>query len=261
MFVPKPTWIVLAIGLGIIPAISAWASEPGSEIKTEPKISAVLELFTSQGCASCPPADEVLEGFAERDDIVALSLPVDYWDYLGWKDTLASHEFTARQKSYANARGDRQIYTPQMIVNGTQHVVGSDKAAIEAVLKSEPPLAVPVAMEMAGDAIRVKIGQTADRAIPRVRKATIWLALYKRHVDVPIRTGENQDRTLAYYNVVTKLRPIAMWRGEAVDVDLPMSEYHQANADGCAILLQAENERGEPGQILGAAFSEKGADW
>ncbi|WEK50942.1 MAG: DUF1223 domain-containing protein [Candidatus Kaistia colombiensis] len=261
MFVPKSSWIVLVIGLGMFPAISAWANESKSEPKTEPRIAAVLELFTSQGCASCPPADEVLEGFAKRDDIVALSLPVDYWDYLGWKDTLASHEFTARQKSYANARGDRQIYTPQMIVNGTKHVVGSDRAAIEAVLKAEPPLPVPVSLNMVGDAIHVKIGEAGDRAIPRVRKATIWLALYKRHVDVPIGTGENQDRTLAYYNVVTKLRPIAMWRGGPVDVDLPMSEYHRANADGCAILLQAENEHGEPGQILGAAFSEKGADW
>ena len=253
MFVPKSTWIVLAISLSVMPALSASAGDT--------KVTAVLELFTSQGCASCPPADEVLEDFAKRDDVVALSLPVDYWDYLGWKDTLASHEFTDRQKAYANARGDRQIYTPQMIVNGTTHVVGSDRTAIEAVLKSKPPLAIAVQMEMVRDAIHVRVGESPGLTIPQVRKATIWLALYKRQVAVPVRTGENQDRTLHYYNVVTKLRPIAMWRGEAVDVDLPMSEYHQANADGCAILLQSETANGEPGEILGAAFSEKGAEW
>ncbi|MFI5408126.1 DUF1223 domain-containing protein [Kaistia sp. UC242_56] len=254
MFHPKTSWILAALCLLAVPALAAKAQGPT-------KVSAVLELFTSQGCASCPPADEMLEDFAKRQDIVALSLPVDYWDYLGWKDTLASHEFTDRQKAYANARGDRQIYTPQMIVNGTSHVVGSDRAAIDAALETKPPLAVPVSMDMVGDAIRVKIGETADSTIPRERKATIWLALYKRQVAVPIRKGENQDRTLSYYNVVTRLRPIAMWRGEPVDVDLPMSEYHQANADGCAILLQAETANGEPGEILGAAFSEKGAEW
>jgi len=254
MFHPKTSWILAALCLLAVPALAAKAQGPT-------KVSAVLELFTSQGCASCPPADEMLEDFAKRQDIVALSLPVDYWDYLGWKDTLASHEFTDRQKAYANARGDRQIYTPQMIVNGTSHVVGSDRAAIDAALETKPPLAVPVSMDMVGDAIRVKIGETADSTIPHERKATIWLALYKRQVAVPIRKGENQDRTLSYYNVVTRLRPIAMWRGEPVDVDLPMSEYHQANADGCAILLQAETANGEPGEILGAAFSEKGAEW
>jgi len=253
MLYSKPSWILAALCLIMVQALPVTAGEP--------KVSAVLELFTSQGCASCPPADEVLEEFSKRDDIVALSLPVDYWDYLGWKDTLASHEFTERQKAYANARGDRQIYTPQMIVNGTTHVVGSDREAVEAVLKTKPPLAVPVTMDMVGDAIRVNIGQTGDAAIPRERKATIWLALYKRKISVPIHQGENQDRTLTYYNVVTRLRPIAMWRGGEFDVELPMSEYHQANADGCAILLQAETENGEPGEILGAAFADKGAEW
>ncbi len=226
-----------------------------------PTVATVLELFTSQGCASCPPADEVLEQFAKRPDILALSLPVDYWDYLGWKDTLANREFTLRQKAYANARGDRQIYTPQLIVNGRTHVVGSDRVAIEDALKAEMPLGVPMRMSMTADAIHVAIGPNVDPSAPKERKGTIWLALYKRHIDVPIRKGENQDRTLSYYNVVTKLRPIAMWRGDATKVDLPMSEYNQADADGCAVLLQAETVNGEPGEMLGAAFVEKGAEW
>ncbi|BCP55674.1 hypothetical protein K32_42910 [Kaistia sp. 32K] len=258
MFVRKSGWVALAIGVCILTALSA--SADSVPVPTHP-VTAVLELFTSQGCASCPPADEVLEDFAKRPDIVALSLPVDYWDYLGWKDTLARKEFTQRQKAYANARGDRQIYTPQLIVNGRTHVVGSDRTAIEAALKAEQPLSVPIGISTTGDSFQVSIGSNGDPTAPKSRKGTIWLALYKRHVDVPIRKGENQDRTLSYYNVVTKLRPIAMWRGDPTKVDLPMSEYNQAEADGCAILLQAETVDGEPGEMLGAAFIEKGAEW
>ena len=94
---------------------------------------AVVELFTSQGCSSCPPADALLADLARQPDIVALSFPVDYWDYLGWKDTLAHSAFTARQKAYAHSRSDRQVYTPQMIVNGKKPCIGSDRAQIEKV--------------------------------------------------------------------------------------------------------------------------------
>src|SRR5215213_8380181 len=85
---------------------------------------AVVELFTSQGCSSCPPADALLTDLAQRPDVVALTLPVDYWDYLGWKDTLASPAFTARQRAYAHGRSDRQVYTPQIIVNGSRPCMG-----------------------------------------------------------------------------------------------------------------------------------------
>ena len=91
----------------------------------------VIELFTSQGCSSCPPADKLLGELARDPSLIALSLPVDYWDYLGWKDTLALHGHSDRQRAYAQARGDREVYTPQVVVNGVVHVLGSDKAAIE----------------------------------------------------------------------------------------------------------------------------------
>src|SRR5207302_9029162 len=95
---------------------------------------AVIELFTSQGCSSCPPADKLVGELGSDPSLVALSLPIDYWDYLGWKDTLADPRHTARQKAYAHARGDGQVYTPQVVVNGILHAVGSDKAAIEAAI-------------------------------------------------------------------------------------------------------------------------------
>jgi len=96
---------------------------------TEPR--AVIELFTSQGCSSCPAADKILAELSRDSTLVALSLPVDYWDYLGWKDTLALHGHSNRERAYADARGDREVYTPQVVVNGLVPVLGSDKAAIE----------------------------------------------------------------------------------------------------------------------------------
>ncbi|SHF54071.1 hypothetical protein SAMN02745157_2352 [Kaistia soli DSM 19436] len=232
----------------------AGAAGAADEGDGDEQVKAVLELFTSQGCASCPPADEALESFAKRPDIVALSFSVDYWDYQGWKDTLAEHEFTSRQKAYAAARGDRQVYTPQMVVNGRVHIVGSDEKAIETAIAAGPAPSVPIKVGMMGDAIRVSVG-AADRDGPR--KATLWLALYERHVKVPIARGENRNRTLSYYNVVRRLRPIAVWRGEPVKVDLPMAEYRESGTDGCAILLQETGADDAPGQIIGAAHVEK----
>src|SRR5690606_10957067 len=121
---------------------------------------AVLELFTSQGCSSCPPADKLVGEYADSDEVLALSLPVDYWDYLGWKDTLASHENTERQKAYAAARGDRQVYTPQVVVNGGEHLVGSNREALEASLKARMSegLPVPISLSSGPDATTVEIG-------------------------------------------------------------------------------------------------------
>lgn len=246
--------IPAVLALLVISGLGAGAA--GAE---DEKIAAVLELFTSQGCASCPPADEALETFSKRPDIVALSFSVDYWDYQGWKDTLAEHAFTDRQKAYAAARGDRQVYTPQMVVNGRVHVVGSDEEAIERAIAKGPAPSVPISVGMMGDAISVSVG-AAPKGEPR--KATLMLALYERHVKVPIERGENRNRTLSYYNVVRRLRPIAVWRGEPLKVDLPMAEYRETGTDGCAVLLQEETADGGPGAIIGAARVEKvGQSW
>src|SRR6516225_7595569 len=115
---------------------------------------AVVELFTSQGCSSCPPADNIIGELAKDPSIIALSMPIDYWDYLGWKDTLADARFSARQKAYSQARGDREVYTPQAVINGSAHVIGSDRAGIESAIgatsKTEGVVSVPVTMTQAG---------------------------------------------------------------------------------------------------------------
>lgn len=219
----------------------------GGQAASEPK--AVLELFTSQGCSSCPPADKIIGEYARDDDVLALSFNVDYWDYLGWKDTLASSDNSERQRAYASARGDRQVYTPQVVVNGASHVVGSNRRAIEAVLKRDPALPVSVELKEKADAITV----TIDKMGKDIGRAALWLVFYESEVAVPIERGENTGMTVTYANVVRKVRPIAMWHGDDMTVDLPKSEMTKTNAKRCAVILQAETDNGLPGRILGAA--------
>lgn len=239
----KRTAAALALSTLVAGAGAAYAGET----------RAVLELFTSQGCSSCPPADELLAKYAEHDDILALSFNVDYWDMRGWEDTLASHDYTERQRNYAAARGDGQIYTPQLVVDGRMHVVGSSKKKIDAALDTANGLPVPVSLSMTGDSVSVGIAATTGQP-----HATLWLVMYDKSVTVPIERGENSGRTLTYTNVVRKLRPIAMWKGAAMSVDLPRSEIAQAKVGSCAVLLQAETPDGLPGPILGAATIRAG---
>src|SRR5947207_8770050 len=122
---------------------------------------AVVELFTSQGCSSCPPADRILGELAKDPSVIAVSMPIDYWDYLGWKDTLADSRFSARQKAYSQMRGDREVYTPQVVINGSLHVVGSDRAAIDDAIditqKADGVMSVPVTVSLSGKQINVSV--------------------------------------------------------------------------------------------------------
>ena len=213
----------------------------------------MIELFTSQGCSSCPPADALLSELAEREGILALSFNVDYWDMLGWKDTLASHDNTERQRSYATARGDGQVYTPQLVIDGRMHLVGSDRAGIEAALDDVDGLKVPVTLALSRDSLAIEVG-AAPHGAPH---AMVWLVMYEPSVSVTIDRGENSGKTIAYSNVVRKLRPVAMWKGEPMTVEVPRSEFKKAKASRCAVLLQSEKD-GLPSEILGAATIRAG---
>ncbi|MCC6984701.1 MAG: DUF1223 domain-containing protein [Bauldia sp.] len=238
----------VATGLGML-SLGGWAATALAQ--SQP--IAVLELFTSQACGSCPAADALLARYIESGEVVALSFSVDYWDYLGWPDTLARHENTVRQKAYADGRGDMQLYTPQMVVNGELAVVGSDKQAIDtAILATSGLFGLPVAVSvtMTSDALRVSIeGAPSDD----IRTASVWLAAFDRYETVPVGRGENGGRTLSYHNVVRNMHRVAMWRGQAMSLDIPLSMLREAGADGCAILLQSEASSGVPGRVLGAA--------
>jgi hypothetical protein len=206
----------------------------------------VVELFTSQGCSSCPPADAYLGELAERDDVLALSFHVDYWDYIGWKDPFASPLNTRRQRVYAQVFGKRYVYTPQMVVNGTIEMTGSDRAAaLERIAAAAAPDRVSLAMRDDGAGkLTVSVPRTAD-----AEDATVWLVVYDNEHVTAIKRGENRGRTLRNRNVVRGLRPIGTWHGQALELPAMISEASPDGGDGCAVLLQSQRS----GRILAAA--------
>jgi hypothetical protein len=234
-------------------AIAATTSLLGLAAIASPAAAApiVLELFTSQGCSSCPPADALFATFATRTDVIALSLPVDYWNYLGWTDTLAKHEHTERQRSYALARSDGQVYTPQIVVAGGAHVIGSDRGAIETAIADalELPM-IDVGVEVAGSAVHIDVAASYPGG---PTWGTVWIVLFDSAETVEIGRGDNAGRTVTYRNVVVDMHRLAMWRGQAMSFDLPFAEMEEARADGAAILVQQERN-GLPGPIVGAAI-------
>jgi hypothetical protein len=214
---------------------------------------AVVELFTSQGCASCRPADEVMADIAKDPNVIALSFSVDYWDYLGWKDTFARPEFTKRQKAYAEGRGDRSVYTPQVVINGRDHVVGSDEAAIRAAITGADAnghgLTVDIEARVEGDRIVVEVPAGAK---PPGMKAAVWIASYRQPETVSIDHGENAGNAITYTNIVDHWQVLGMWDGAPMRVDLPLSDIVSDRVVGCAVILQSKRD-GKPGPILGAA--------
>lgn len=221
--------------------------------RAQEKPAAVVELFTSQGCSSCPPADALFVELAERDDLVVLTYHVDYWDYLGWKDDLATPENTARQRAYGEVF-ENTVYTPQAVVNGQVNVVGSDRDTLyEALGRNSGKLAVDVALSYPGRSIVIEIGGAATPA-----DAHVILAFYEPRKVISIRRGENSGRTIDYRNIVTSFQIIGMWHGETMRLELPKSEIARKGGH-CAVLLQAVDAAGRPGRILGAARAS--ASW
>jgi hypothetical protein len=244
-----------AAGAGALVVGSASMAKAGKASSNPATPTTVVELFTSQGCSSCPTADALLQSYADRPDVIALTLPVDYWDYLGWKDTLASPKFSARQRAYAKARGDGRVYTPQVVVNGLKHTVGSSAREIDrAIAVTNPkiePIRVGVTVRSAND--HLVIGLEAARDASKVTEATIWLALISRKVEVQIKRGENHGRTVVYHNVVREWMPVGMWNGTAATIKLAHHAVKQSDVDGCAVIVQ----HGDAGPIVGAAMLQQ----
>jgi hypothetical protein len=244
---------ILAIGAGALGLGWGQAAQSQDRNGTVERPKAVLELYTSQGCSSCPAADALLKTYIDRGDVVALSLPVDYWDYLGWKDTLASARFTERQKTYAKMRGDGRIYTPQIIVNGIAHANGAHAPDIEkAIAKTSGKLAserVPVSLKVADGRIVIETGAVGEG--DKAHEGTIWLASIEKQVQVAVRGGENHGHTLTYYNVVRDLKAVGNWNGKPIVVKLDRQAVMKPDADSCAVLLQ----EAQAGPIIGAAMA------
>ena len=183
----------------------------------------VVELFTSQGCSSCPPADALLQEFARRDDLIALGLHVDYWDYLGWTDEYASPEYTRRQKAYSRANGDRMIYTPQMVIDGVVRLPGNRALSVQRAIderqmvKGEGP---DIAISRRGMTVEIEAGAERLPGGP----VEVMVASFDPALDVAVTGGENAGHHLEYTNVVTKLMPVGRWDGTSrlkVAVEMP----------------------------------------
>ncbi|MGY2051073.1 DUF1223 domain-containing protein [Methylobacterium sp. JK268] len=211
----------------------------------------VVELFTSQGCSACPPADRIIGDLSRDPGVIALSLPVTYWDYLGWKDTLAHAAFTERQRAYAGMRGDRQVYTPQAVINGASAVVGSDRDALEHTIRdpgTAASLPVPIRSAVEGDRILVDVGPAPEAG----RTADLWLLPVTRFREVTIARGENRGKTITYRNVVRGMHRVGAWSGAPAHYELPRDILGASgDADSYVLVLQAEHDG--PGRILGAA--------
>ncbi len=228
----------------------AQAPEPPTTANA-PAARAVVELYTSQGCSSCPKADAVLGRLAVRDDIITISWGVDYWDYLGWRDTTARPEFTERQKAYAKVLGNGMVYTPQAVINGAAHVNGGDEAkiegAVERVSKALAATRVPVHLSAVDGRLVVEIDAAPQGA---AKEATVWLAPLAQRVEVPITRGENSGKTIVYSNVARRLIPVGTWSGKAMSVRLDRRSFMPEDADRVVVLVQ----QGHGGPIIGWAL-------
>lgn len=235
--------IRMTLRLSALLAVFTLASLPARAAE----IPVVVELFTSQGCASCPPADAYMRDLANRDGVIALSFNVDYWNYLGWEDTLASPVHTERQRAYARRLGLSGVYTPQIVVNGAAEGVGSKRDKIEREIADARTTPLPVAVSFTdkGDTLTLDVGAGRSPGQP----VTLWLIRFTKEETVEIGKGENRGRTMTYAHAVRELTPVGMWGGEAMHLTLPKDDLFAGGLDGCVALLQA----GKGGPILGAA--------
>lgn len=238
--------MAIAVLFGAVASFPA----PGAHAEAESEIQnpnpVVVELFTAQGCPVCPAADAKLASIAELPDVIALSLHVDYWDYLGWADTLASPAHTKRQRAYADALHEKMIYTPQMVFQGREHAVGSQAEDVDAAIarqRAQPAHAL-VRMRKEGDMLVIAIAPGPARA-KITPDADVLLAYYTDAERVTIDEGENKGADMLYRNVVADWSEIGPWRGETTE----LRAATRKGFDGVAALVQA----GPGGPILGAA--------
>ncbi len=218
--------------LAAVPLLAA-AARPD----TRPR--AVLELFTSQGCSSCPPADRLAATLVLDPTLLVVSRPVDYWDRLGWKDSLAQHAFTERQQAYARLRGDDEVYTPQMVVNGTHHAVGSDRGGILGLAGA----ALPITVDLGRD----RVARVSGEAFADGATVHVWWLLRSRTVS--IGRGENAHASVTYSNVVVAERAIGGWTGTAATFAIGAAP---AGADAVAVVVQS-GSAAIPGPIRGCS--------
>ena len=246
MFGVMTTTLRLAL-LGLAAGTLGAAALPAAAASEAP---VVVELFTSEGCSSCPPADAYLGELAKKPGIVALAYHVDYWDYIGWKDPFALRAATERQRRYTAALGNRFLYTPEMVIDGGRDATGSDRDAVDELIgaraKDGKKLALTLT-EKTEDRYAVSIPASSQSG-----GATVWLAVFDREHATPVARGENEGRTLKEFNIVRELRKLGRYDGNRLRIPV---EMELTRDNGCAILVQSDFMPGDgQGAILGAVL-------
>jgi len=231
--------IILMLGMG--GSLSAYAADR----------PLVVELFTSQGCASCPAADKILREFAESDpSILPLSFHVNYWDHLGWKDPYAAPANTSRQRNYAQLQGRRNIFTPQVVVDGVHSAIGNDHEAVNRAIRlarnTRPTVPIAIAPDKHGYDLIISVGAKQDGPTSTPAGAIVWVVYFSRHNLTPVDSGENSGKTLVNINSVIAMKRLGFWHSNAVDYHLSKKELF---GDGFAVILQSSPQN----EILGAA--------
>jgi len=219
--------------------------------------SLVVELFTSQGCSSCPPADAYLGDLAKRQDVLALGFHVDYWNYIGWTDPYSLKIATERQRDYARRMNLDSVFTPQMVINGTSQGVGSDRDQIEGLIRGamtapapQPPLTIAYDT---GGGLAIHIGAAPGGTVVAGKPATVWLVAYDSEHTTIVKRGENEGRVLKDYQVVRSFRGIGTWTGASLDISVAPKDA-TLGTGGAAVLLQIEGI----GPIIAAAALKPG---
>jgi hypothetical protein len=256
-----PRFLLMMIRIGAILAAAILASLPALPAAASGAAPVVVELFTSQGCSSCPPADAYLGELAHKPGIVALAFHVSYWDYIGWKDPYAKPWSIERQRGYTQALDARYLYTPEMVVDGRQDFPGTERDTIDRLIDSESTASkIPVTLtEPAKDKYAVAIAASKIKS-----PATVWLAVFDKKHMTDVARGENEGKTLADFNVVRQWKRIGRYDGQAVTIPFETASPSAPNApamsdadQGCAVLIQGDDQPGDGhGPILGAALME-----
>ena len=240
------------VGLHLALLVAAGALAAGAtQVQAGERTPVVIELYTSQGCASCQPASRVLGEFAREPGVIALTFPITYWDYLGWKDVYAQPAFTARQRAYASLRGERQVFTPQAIVNGEPSMIRSDRMSLERALRrarASSASQVTVKSWEEGDRICIDVGT----GVGPEAQADLWLLPVMRRRRVSIGGGENKGQVFDYINVVRGMQRIGTWTGRPEHFEIPRHAARVPEADSYVVVLQGGSD-GRPSRILGAA--------
>lgn len=221
--------------------LSAFFSLCFSTAATSAQAQVIYELFTSQGCSSCPPADRIANTLADDPNILVLSYHVDYWNYLGWQDPYSSKQVTQRQRDYAAAMRSSSVYTPQLVINGTHDVVGSNRSEINRLLSDAKPLPVPTTVKKSGKEVIFNLPKSD------ITDAHLWLVYYDKRTSNVVPRGENAGNTLIHRNSVAKIEPIGRWDGTAQE----LSYVAPVDDHGIALLVQ---QKGGYGAIIGGAW-------